>query len=70
MNIGFNPTIPGKGFSIEAHLFGFSSDIYEIAIRIEMIARLRPEYTFDNLEELKIQIARDCEDAKKALTAS
>ncbi|NBP05119.1 MAG: bifunctional riboflavin kinase/FAD synthetase [Bacteroidetes bacterium] len=70
MNIGFNPTIPGKGFSIEAHLFGFSSDIYEIAIRIEMIAHLRPEHTFDNLEELKIQIARDCEDAKKALTAS
>lgn len=69
MNIGFNPTVPGKGFSIEAHLFGFSADIYEIAIRFEMIAYLRQEYTFDNLEDLKQQIAKDCENAKMALGA-
>jgi riboflavin kinase/FMN adenylyltransferase len=69
MNVGYNPSIPGKGFSIEAHLFGFSADIYEIAIRFEMIAYLRPEYSFDNLEALKAQIAQDCEDAKMALSA-
>jgi riboflavin kinase/FMN adenylyltransferase len=69
MNIGFNPTIPGKGFSIEAHLFGFSEDIYEIAIRFEVVSYLRKEYTFDNLEDLKLQIAQDCEDAKKALAS-
>lgn len=69
MNIGFNPSVPGKGFSIEAHLFGFSADIYEIAIRFEMIAYLRQEYTFDNLDDLKQQIAKDCEDAKMALGA-
>lgn len=69
MNVGFNPTIPGKGFSIEAHLFGFSEDIYEIAIRFEMIAYLRQEYTFDNLDDLKTQITQDCEDAKKALSS-
>ena len=69
MNIGFNPSIPGKGFSIEAHLFGFSEEIYEIAIRFEMIAYLRQEYTFDNLEALTKQIAQDCEDAKMALAA-
>ena len=69
LNVGYNPSIPGKGFSIEAHLFGFSADIYEIAIRLEMIAYLRPEYSFDNLEALKTQIAQDCEDAKMALAA-
>jgi riboflavin kinase/FMN adenylyltransferase len=69
MNIGFNPTIPGKGFSIEAHLFGFSEDIYEIAIRFEVVSYLRKEYSFDNLEDLKLQIAQDCEDAKKALAS-
>jgi riboflavin kinase/FMN adenylyltransferase len=67
MNIGNNPTIPGKGFSIEAHLFGFSEEIYEIAIRFELIAYLRPEYTFSNLEALTQQIAQDCENAKMAL---
>jgi riboflavin kinase/FMN adenylyltransferase len=69
MNVGFNPSIPGKGFSIEAHLFGFSEEIYEIAIRFEMIAYLRQEYSFDNLEALTKQIAQDCEDAKMALAA-
>jgi FAD synthase len=34
-----------------------------------MIAYLRPEYSFDNLEALKAQIAQDCEDAKMALAA-
>jgi riboflavin kinase/FMN adenylyltransferase len=67
LNIGYNPTIPGKGFSIEAHLFGFSGDIYEIAIRLELIAYLRPEYTFNDLEALKEQIGQDCEAAKMAL---
>lgn len=70
MNIGFNPTIPGKGFSVEAHLFGFSGDIYEIAIRLELISYLRQEYTFNSLEDLKLQIAQDCEDAKKALSSN
>jgi len=69
MNIGYNPTIPGKGFTIEAHLFGFSENIYEIAIRFELISYLRPEYTFDNVEDLKQQIAQDCENAQKALVA-
>jgi riboflavin kinase/FMN adenylyltransferase len=69
MNVGYNPSIPGKGFSIEAHLFGFSGDIYEIAIRLELIAYLRPEYTFNDLEALKEQIAKDCEAAKMAIGA-
>ncbi len=69
MNIGFNPTIQGKGFSIEAHLFGFSEEIYDIAVRFEMLAYLRSEKTFENLEALTQQIAQDCEAAKMAIAA-
>lgn len=66
MNIGLNPTIEGKGHSIEAHLFDFSGDLYDIATEIEFCDYLRPEIKFNNLEELKEQIAEDCKSARSS----
>jgi len=37
---------------------------------VELVAYLRPEAKLDDLEALKSQIAKDSEDAKKALTIS
>jgi riboflavin kinase/FMN adenylyltransferase len=64
MNIGQNPTIQGKGYSIEAHLLDFTDNIYDIATEIEFCDYLRPEFKFNNLEELKTQIAEDCKQAR------
>lgn len=64
MNIGLNPTIEGKGYSIEAHLFEFSGNLYDIATEIEFCDYLRPEIKFNNLEELQKQIAEDCKNAR------
>ncbi|MBL7811573.1 MAG: bifunctional riboflavin kinase/FAD synthetase [Bacteroidetes bacterium] len=66
MNIGNNPTIPGKGFSIEAHLFDFMDNIYDIAVRFEIIQFIRAEQKFENVEELKEKIQQDVETAKAA----
>lgn len=63
-NVGNNPTFPGKGFSIEAHLFDFSDNIYELATRLEFNLYLRPEQKFNNVEELKNKIKQDIEDAR------
>ena len=65
-NIGLNPAVPGKGFSIEAHLFDFSGNLYEIAASFEFHAFLREERKFDSLDALKEQLH---EDRKKALEA-
>jgi len=65
-NIGLNPAVPGKGFSIEAHLFDFSGNLYEIAASFEFHAFLREERKFDHLDALKEQLH---EDRKKALQA-
>ena len=67
MNIGWNPTIEGKGHTIEAHLFDFSGDLYDIAIPFELIARIRDEEKFQNVDELTQRIGQDVEQAKIAL---
>lgn len=64
MNIGNNPTVPGKTFSIEAHIFDFSADIYGQLVEISMIARLRDEKKFENIEELSLNLRLDEKSAR------
>ncbi|MEN9510266.1 MAG: hypothetical protein RLZZ370_85 [Bacteroidota bacterium] len=66
-NIGMNPAVPGKGFSIEAHLFDFSGDLYEIAASFEFQAFLRKERKFDSLDALKAQLHEDQKQSIEAL---
>lgn len=66
-NIGERPTL-GAGFSVEAHLFDLSSDLYGSDLRLHLVARLREERRFDGIDALKAQIARDCEAARGALS--
>lgn len=66
-NIGMNPAVPGKGFSIEAHLFDFSGNLYEIATSFEFHHFLREERQFENLDALKAQLHEDEQNARKAL---
>ena len=59
LNIGINPTIEGKGRSIEVNIFDFSKDIYHQNITVNFLARLRDEQKFAGLEQLKAQLAED-----------
>lgn len=59
LNIGENPTIPGKGRSIEVNIFDFNEDIYQQEATIYFIKRLRNELKFDGLEALTQQLAID-----------
>lgn len=68
-NVGNNPTIPGKGFSIEAHLFGFEGDLYDIAVRLKFRSFIRNELKFNNLDALKEQLHIDKESALMQLMA-
>jgi riboflavin kinase / FMN adenylyltransferase len=65
MNCGFRPTIAnGLRHQIEAHIFDFEKDIYGRKISFELKKFLRSEQKFLSLNELKIQIDKDCEMAK------
>ncbi len=67
MNIGNTPTVDGIGRTQEVHIFDFSDDIYGEKMRVELVNFIRPEKKFESLDDLKNQIAEDCETAKKIL---
>ena len=60
LNIGYNPTTDSNELQkIEVHIFNFNNDIYGQIIKIEFIKHLRNEIKFNNLDELKEQLAND-----------
>jgi len=59
MNIGNNPTVPGKDFSVEVNIFDFSAEIYDKVIEIFVLAKIRDEKKFGNLEELALILQLD-----------
>ncbi|MEI9942060.1 MAG: bifunctional riboflavin kinase/FAD synthetase [Pseudomonadota bacterium] len=67
-NIGLRPTLDA-GFSVEAHLFDFSGDLYGDSLRVHLVSHLREERKFAGLPELKAQISQDIEHARKALAS-
>ncbi len=69
LNVGNNPTIPGKGRSIEVNIFDFNETIYGEDATIFFIKRLRDELKFAGLEELKMALSVDKQNALKILTA-
>jgi riboflavin kinase/FMN adenylyltransferase len=69
-NIGMRPTFNGQRPSVETYIIDFEGDIYDDVIRIELVSRLRPEQRFNSLEEIKAQIGRDVEQARKVLAAT
>lgn len=66
-SFGLRPTFALASPLLEVHLFGFSGDLYGTLIAVEFIAYLRPEKKFETVEALKLQIAADCDEAKRIL---
>ncbi|HTA83709.1 MAG TPA: bifunctional riboflavin kinase/FAD synthetase [Bacteroidia bacterium] len=67
MSIGLNPTVEGKGRSMEVNIFNFSEDIYGKNLYVSFYKKLRNEEKFDSLEALKKQLDKDKEDSLKIL---
>lgn len=70
LNIGRNPSIPGKGRSIEINIFDFNEDIYYQNIRVSFVEKLRDEQSFSSIEELKTQLQYDKLQALRVLKDS
>ena len=67
MNIGDRPTVSGKNISIEVHILDWKGDLYGENLTVTLINFLRPEQKFNSLDALKIQIQKDCQQARKSL---
>jgi riboflavin kinase / FMN adenylyltransferase len=68
-SFGVRPTVDNGPPLLETYLFDFDGDIYGREMRVEFIARIRPELKFDSLEALKAEMARDMTRAREILEA-
>ncbi len=59
INIGHNPTFNNSSLTVEAHLPGFSGDLYGKQITLIFLQRLRDEMKFPGPEALRQQITVD-----------
>lgn len=65
VNIGTQPSTPGSHLlAIEAYLLDFNEDIYEQHLTLDLLAYLRPEQKFANMDDLIRQIGMDADTAK------
>lgn len=64
-NVGVAPTFERGESRIEAHLLDFDGDLYGRTIDVSFGARIRAEKRFSGVEELKAQISRDVEAARR-----
>lgn len=63
INIGSHPTVPEGPPTVEAHLIGYSGDLYGRCIEVLLIEYLRGETRFASIDALKEQLTRDMETA-------
>ncbi len=66
-NIGYNPTFKRNQLSIEVHIFDFNENLYNETVRISFIEKIRDETAFASPDELKMQIQKDIDSAKKII---
>lgn len=68
-NVGMRPTVQKTTtITIETNLFDFDLDIYGCEITTRFIKKIRPEFKFDSLPDLKNQIQKDKIEAIQLLT--
>ena len=64
-NVGVAPSFERGESCIEAHLLDFDGDLYGRVVDVGFVRRIRPERRFSGVEELRAQIARDAEEARR-----
>ena len=67
VNFGPKPTFDDYRQSLEAHILDFDENIYDQALSIEFLCKIRDQVKFNSVEELKIQINDDKNNARELL---
>lgn len=67
-SLGTNPTFGSDDArTLEVYVLDFAGDLYDRKVRVELVHKLRDEARFDSVDALVAQIARDVDDARRAL---
>jgi riboflavin kinase/FMN adenylyltransferase len=64
-NVGVAPTFDRAENRVEAHLLDFEGDLYGRVLDVGFAQRIRDERRFSGVDELKAQIHRDVEEARR-----
>jgi riboflavin kinase/FMN adenylyltransferase len=70
LNIGPNPTFGEDQLKLEAHIVGFSGDLYGHQVAVEFLQSLRGVRKFQGVEELKLQLLHDIDACQKAFQSA
>ena len=65
LNIGPSPTFAEEKLKVEAHIIGFTGDLYDHDIAIELLAKMREVQKFESKEQLISQLDLDIDRARK-----
>ncbi len=65
LNIGTHPTVPEGPPTVEAHLIGYSGDLYGRWIEVELVRFMRDEQKFPSVQALREQLERDLAEAER-----
>jgi riboflavin kinase/FMN adenylyltransferase len=69
-SLGVRPMFDPPQELLEPYFFDFDRELYGEEIEVSLVRFLRPEAKFASLEALKAQMAEDCEQARKLLSAA
>lgn len=69
VNVGVRPTFGGGDLLIEAHMLEFSDEIYDEVLTIEFVEFLRPELTFNGVDDLIVAMRSDVEKTRHRLAS-
>ncbi len=58
-NVGTSPTVGDDTVKIETYMLGFDGDVYNEAIEVEFLKKIRDVRAFGSLDELSAQLAED-----------
>ncbi len=66
-SLGIRPTVAGRNWLLEVHLFDYDGNLYGKHLSVEFIEHLRPEEKFEDLDSMKIQMKKDARQARDLL---
>ena len=64
-NLGYRPTFNQKKILLEVHLFNFSQNLYNKYLTVNFLKFIRKEKKFRSVNQLRAQIKKDLNIAKK-----
>jgi riboflavin kinase/FMN adenylyltransferase len=65
-NVGMRPTFRDVDRpTIETHIFDVTRDLYDTAVRLAFVQRMRDERAFSDADALRAQIEADCRSARR-----